>query len=299
MAIALEMQEFSIAEINGIKNIITNVGAIGSGRGASSTGNNTASITIVLDLENPAADTEETVKQKLRPHFMNFPNAVFGFGSSGLGAMMGGSDIDIVLRFNDLGEGFDTAETVKRILENNVPEAEDIAVDISEGLPQVNVNIDRERAYNMGLNVVSIAAEIAASMNGVTATTFRQSGTEYNVILLLDKADRYELPDLGRIFVRSSRGTLFPVSNFASFEKTQGPVSINRETQARTIHITAGVKEGYSTRNAEAKIKALLEEDGITATFAGASENTGGMVKTFFMVIILALLLVFGVMAAQ
>jgi HAE1 family hydrophobic/amphiphilic exporter-1 len=301
-AVALELQEFSIAEIKGTKNIITNIG--NTGRALSGGGVNTASVTIVLDLENPDADSEETVKEKLRTHFADFPNASISFSSSGFSGMMGGSDIDIIVRFDDIPEGMARAEAIKRILETSVPEVQDVAIDMTEGLPSIDVQIDRDRAYNMGLNVASIASEIAAAMNGVTATTFRQSGNEYKVILQLDKEDRYELPDLGRIFIRSSRGMLYPVSNFASFEKTQAPVSINHETQMRTIHITAGVKEGYSVRSVEAKIKSLLDElgmnaAGINVAFAGSSQSTQKMLRTFILVIALALILVFGIMAAQ
>jgi HAE1 family hydrophobic/amphiphilic exporter-1 len=107
-------------------------------------------------------------------------------------------------------------------------------------------------------------------MNGITATTFRQSGNEYDVALRLAKEDRYELPDLGKIFVRSSggRGSLVPVSNFADFEKTQGPERINHEAQTRTIHITASPKKGESLTATEAAIKTILAEQGINAEFA-------------------------------
>jgi HAE1 family hydrophobic/amphiphilic exporter-1 len=136
-------------------------------------------------------------------------------------------------------------------------------------------------------------------MNGVTATSFRQGGNEFNVVLQLAKTDRYELPDLGRIFVRSSNGMLFPVSNFASFDVAQGPVSINREGQARTIHITAEVRDGHSIRQVEEKIRELLDEQGINAIFAGALQETQDTMQVFLLVIALALLLIFGVMAAQ
>jgi HAE1 family hydrophobic/amphiphilic exporter-1 len=298
-AVVLELQEFAMAEINGIKNIIVNTGT--TGQLLSSSGANTASLTVVLDLDDSGADSDKSAKEKLRSRFADFPNAVFTFSASGPGhnALMSSSDIDIVLRFDDIASGLATAETIKQILESSVSEVQDIVIDMNEGLPQISVNIDRERAYNMGLSVASIASEIAASMNGVTATTFRQGGNEYDVILQLAKEDRYELPDLGKIFVRSSRGNLFPVSNFASFERTHGPVSINHDGQTRTIHITADVKKGYSVRNVEAKIRGLLDEHGIKVSFAGASQETGEMIRTFVLVIVLALLLVFGVMAAQ
>jgi len=295
-AVALEVQEFAIAEIKGIKNIMTTVGNNGTALGGSAV--NTASITIVLDLNASNSDSDEAAKDKLRSRFVDFPNADFSFSSLDISRMMGGNDIDLVINADDLAEGIATAETIKLLLENGVPEVQDINLDIDQGLPQVNVNIDRNRAYNMGLNVTSIASEIAASMNGVTATTFRQKGNQYNVVLQLAKEDRYELPDLGRIFVRSSNGRLFPVSNFASFEKTHAPVSINHEGQARTIHITAGVKDG-PIKNAQAKIAKLLDEQGIRAAFAGSLLNTQNMMQAFILVIILALLLVYGVMAGQ
>jgi HAE1 family hydrophobic/amphiphilic exporter-1 len=157
----------------------------------------------------------------------------------------------------------------------------------------------------MGLNVASIANEIVASMNGVTATTFRHSGDkdspvgEYDVVLMLREEDRYKIPDLGRIFVRSSTGALFPVSNFASFEKTTGPVSIQREDQTRVIHITGNLREGYKAGETEAKIKALLADKDFPYSFEGEWSDTQTMMKAFVLVITLALLLVFGVMAAQ
>jgi HAE1 family hydrophobic/amphiphilic exporter-1 len=296
-AAALEIQEYVLAEIKGVKTITTDVGNSGSREG----GNNTAGITITLDLDDPRTDSNEAVKEKLRAHFSAFPNASFSFtAADGLSNAIGsGADIDIVLRADDLQKGIAEAAAIKALLETQVPEVTDSTVDMNAGLPQVKVNIDRQRAYNMGLNVASIAAEIAMSMNGVTATTFRQNGDEYEVVLRLAKEDRYAIPDLGNIFVRSSSGALFPVSNFANLEKTIAPVSINHEGQARTIHITAATQGNVSIKSAEAKIRALLDERGISARFAGESEETGKMMQTLALVFTLALLLVFGVMAAQ
>jgi HAE1 family hydrophobic/amphiphilic exporter-1 len=296
-AVALEMHEAAITEIAGTKNITA---SIGSGGGMfSSAGGNTAAVTVILDLDDPKADSSGAVKEKLRRHFSAFPGATFAFTESGLSALGADSPIDIVIRADDLAWGLDDAATVKTLLEEHMPEVQDIAIDINAGLPQVSVTIDRQRAYNMGLNIASIAGEIAASMNGVIATTYRQSGDEYDVILRLAREDRYELPNLGKIFVRSSKGALFPVSNFAAFEKTMGPEKVNHEGQARVIHVTAEVEEGKSLRATQAAIQALLDEQGISAAFSGETAETSGMLNTFALVIILALLLVFGVMAAQ
>ena len=296
-AVALTMQEIAMAQINGIQNIITNVGSTGAIIGGE--GANLASITIMLDLDAPNADNDYSAQEKLRPYFAHFPNAVFTFAAGRTAAMMGGSDIDITLHIGDLREGFATAQRVKQILETSVPEVMDVAISMNEGLPQLNINVDRNRAYSLGLNIATIAVEINAAMSGVTSTTFRQGAREYDVVLQLAPEDRHAIPDLGRIFVRSSTGMLFPVSNFADFEVTQGPVSIRRENQTRTINITADVREGFSLRAVESRIRELLEEEGIHATFAGEAEDAREMMMTFVLVIAMALLLVYGVMAAQ
>jgi HAE1 family hydrophobic/amphiphilic exporter-1 len=294
-AVALAMQEAALMEIKGAKSITSEMGSTGSNLFKKK--NSDASVTVNLDLDDPLADSADTIKAKFRAYFPAFPDAVFSFESGR--KIMSSSDIDIVLRADDLQQSLADARTIKAILENDVTEVEDVLIDMNEGLPQLDIKIDRQRAYNMGLNIASIAQEIAASMNGVTATTLRHSGTEYDVILQLAKEDRYAIPDLGNIFVRSSKGILYPVSNFAALEKTMGPVEIKREDQARIIHITANVKEGYKIGDTQNKIQKLLEAEGINCNFSGAMADVADLMMTFVKVILLALFLVFGVMAGQ
>jgi HAE1 family hydrophobic/amphiphilic exporter-1 len=295
-AVMFQLQEIAMTEINGAESVIINAGSSG-GISFSAEGNNTGSLNIKLDLENPAADSSDTAIQKLRSHFGDFPDAVFSFSSDM--DIFGGSDIDMVLRIEDIGQGLADAREIASILGENIPELIDLQIETNAGLPQVEVEIDRGRAYNMGLNVAAIAGEIAAAMNGTTATMFRYEGEEYDVVLMLQKEDRYELPDLGRIFVRSSNGLLYPVSNFASFTKTLGPVMINRENRSRVIHITGNLLDGYEAGDTETAIRSLLAGRGFAISFDGEWSNTQSMLDSFLLIITLALLLVFGVMAAQ
>jgi HAE1 family hydrophobic/amphiphilic exporter-1 len=294
--VMFQLQEIAMTEINGAESVIINAGSSG-GISFETEGNHTGGLSVKLDLENPAADSSDRAIQKLRSHFEDFPGAVFSFSSDM--DIFGGSDIDMVLRIEDIRQGLADAREIAAILDAEVPELVDLQIETNAGLPQVEVEIDRGRAYNMGLNVAAIAGEIAASMNGTTATMFRYEGEEYDVILMLQKEDRYELPDLGRIFVRSSNGLLYPVSNFASFTKTLGPVVINRENQSRVIHITANLRDGYEAGDTETKIRSLLADRGFAISFDGEWSNTQSMLDSFLLIITLALLLVFGVMAAQ
>jgi HAE1 family hydrophobic/amphiphilic exporter-1 len=243
------------------------------------------------------------VQEKLRAHFADFPTASIQF-SEGMSAMLSGVDIDMTLRVEDIEEGFREAQIIKDLLEQHIPNLTDITIDLNEGLPQVEVVIDRDRAYDMGLNVAAIASEIAASMNGMTATTFRQAGNEYSVVLQLAEEDRAKLPDLERIFVSSSTGRLVSLSNFATLEKGMGPVAISRENQSRIIHITANIEGSKRADEVENNIRSLLSEqyllpEGITIGYEGQWQTVTEMLLTFVLVISLAILLVFGIMAAQ
>jgi HAE1 family hydrophobic/amphiphilic exporter-1 len=293
LGVMLQLQEYAMAEIEGAKSVIVSAGKQGMSYG--NEGSNTGKLNIKLDLDNPSSDTAKTALEKLKLHFADFPDTVF---SLDLGEMSD-PDIDILLRVNDIRGGMEDAGNIIKIICEQVPEVGILTIDTNTGLPQVEVQIDRGRAYNMGLSVVGIAREIAASMTGITATSFNQNGEEYNVILMLEEADRSAIPDLEHIFVRSSSGGLFPVSNFASLKKSLGPVSIAREDQTRVIHITGDLHEGAGLGENIKKIEALLGEEGYNFSFSGDYAETQELMKYLVPVIILALLLVFGIMAGM
>ncbi|MDR0475070.1 MAG: efflux RND transporter permease subunit, partial [Treponema sp.] len=295
----LQVQEIAISEIVGIKSIITTVGGSGMRMGPGSGGSN--SISITLDMNKPGADTSDQVKNRLRSHFDDFPNVEFSF-DQGMGGFMGGSDIDLSLKIYDIKQGLTTAQEIKELLEERIPELLEVSIDMTAGLPQVEVVIDRNRAYNLGLSVNAIANEIAAAMNGVTATIFRYEGSEYSVVLELREEDRARIPDLGRIFISSNTGNLIPVSNFAALERGEGPVSIKRENQSRIIHITGNLANRGMVFEVENRIREILGAeylipDGMSLNYEGQSMEINDMLGIFITIIILAILLVFGTMA--
>jgi HAE1 family hydrophobic/amphiphilic exporter-1 len=302
-AVMLQLQGFAIEELGGVKSIIVDIGS--SGRAMGGAGSNRGSLTVSLDLDNPGADTSAQARTKLLAHARDFPNASMGFSQGMARAMSGGSDIDIVLRLDDIDTGLAAANEIAELLKTNVPELTEINVDMTEGLPQVEVAIDRKRAYNMGLSISGIASEISAAMDGLTATTFRYAGNEYDVVIQLTEADRAKLPDLERIFVASGNGTLYALSNFATLEKGYGPVSINRENQSRVIHITANLAvETLRTNDVENKAREVIAAnfiapEGVSLSYAGQWQEITDTTKTYALILTLAILLVFGVMAGQ
>ena len=301
-ALMLQLQEIALEEIKGAKNIIVNVGS--SGRSFGGSGSNRGELQVSLNMSNPEADNSAQVMAKLRAHFDYFPNASFSFGQGMARMLSGGSDIDIALRIDDINEGLAAAREISELIKNHVPELGEVSIDMTEGLPQVEVVVDRRRAYNLGITINSAANEIAAAMNGVTATTFRQGGNEYSVILELREEYRAKLLDLEHIFVSSNKGGLVSLSNFARLEKGLGPVSINRENQSRIIHITANAIEGSKINLIEQEVREVINSyfilpEGMGISYEGQWQNITNTTITFILIFSLAILLVFGVMAGQ
>ena len=269
--------------------------------GGSSTYSGELSITLPDYAER--IDDVDTMKAKLRAHFGEFPNASFSYSMGRMRQMAGGSDVDVAINTQDLDAGIAMAHSLMDLLSEKVTDLEDVAMDLTEGLPEVEVIIDRDRAYAFGVSVKAIAAEIDASVDGVVATTYRDSGDEYSVKLFLEESDRRKVPDLERIYVQGASG-LYAVANFATLQKGVGPVSISRENQSRIIHVTANLSSDRRAGDVEKEIDALIADtivvpDGITLTQSGSwgeVMETGGV---FLLIITMALLLVFGVMAGQ
>ncbi|MHC6204127.1 efflux RND transporter permease subunit [Breznakiellaceae bacterium SP9] len=295
----LRLQDLALSEIKGAKNIITSVGTSDGMMGGSS---NAGSLTVLLDLTVKGGDDGDSAERKLRAHFDEFPGVVFTLGADdGFGTSY---DVDISLAYSELDSGLAAAKEISEIIKQKVPSVEDLAIDLTEGIPQVEIVINRYRAYEFGLTVSAIANEIYAAMNGIDATTYRTAGNEYTVTLFLRESDRSRLPALDLIMIPADNGQLIPLANFAALEKGTGPINVKRENQSRIIHITGMILDGSGADEVNTAINKALDEnfaapEGVTLSFGGSWEETLKMLTTLGLVLSLAALLVFGVMAAQ
>lgn len=293
-----DFYEYIQDEVQGYENIVVSVGT--GQRGGSSDSSYKGSISIYLPDASEQIDTAEQVKSKLRAHFNDYPNATFTF-DDGMMQQMGGSDIDIVFRSNDLDAANNLAKEIKTLIQTNISSVTEPQIDMEDGLPQVEIKVDRARAASFGISVMSIANEINYCINGYTATTYNLNGDSYDVVVYLNDEDRSEIPDLEKIFVEGNNG-LVSVANFAEVIRGTGPVSIARENQTRIIHLTASISDGSNAGAVESQIKELISDsivipESVSVTYEGSWQNTTSTAKIFAIVIALAIVLVFGVMA--
>jgi HAE1 family hydrophobic/amphiphilic exporter-1 len=266
-------------------------------------GSNSGSLRINLVPYKERTVTADEIKAKLRRHFNEFPGVTFNFSGGFGGGMMSGNPVDIVLRTDDLVKGKAIADKIVMLLREKLPEATEPRVDLQDGLPQIEIVIDREKLYDLGLNTVTVGNEIKAAVDGVTATKFKSSGNEYDVVLILAEADRSSRPALDHIFINSQRAGRVPLSSFASYKEGTGPLNISRENQSRVIHVTAGSQPGTRLNVLEEKVRNLVTseipaEEDVVIEYKGDNAEFVKMFINFVLILIVAAFLVFGVMAS-
>lgn len=278
-------------EIKGYKTIITTIGTGGTAY--------KGSIQIQLPPSDQQIDSDAVIQQKLRAHFNDFAGARFGFRQGMRGQMMG-SDLVLKIRSNSIDKAMEVASKTQEAMEK-VPDVGEVSIDIDKGLPQVEISVDRQRAYSFGVDVTTVAREIYNAINGVTATVFRSEGKEYDVKVMYRNEDRQKISNLEEIFVKGSKG-MVSVANFATVKKGLGPVSIKRENQARFVTVSADIKTDKNANEVEDEIKESIKNtfiipEGVTILYEGAWKTMKEQGVAYGGIILMAILLVFGVMA--
>lgn len=285
------LEQICYDEVKGYKTIIT---TIGSG-GTSYKGN----IELKLPITEEQIDSAVDIQNKLRKHFEDFAGVRFGFRQN-MSRQMTGSDIKIKIRCDDLDLSLKTANKISEVM-SKIKDLGESSIDIEEGIPEVEVVINRQRAYAFGVDVTSVAREINYAINGVNSTTYRSAGKDYDVVLMYQKEDRQKVLDLEQIYVNGSAGKV-SVANFAEVKRGLGPVSIKRENQTRIVTITADLISDRNAYEVESEIKdgianSFIVPDEVTLIYDGAWKNMQDQGKVYGLIILMAIILVFGVMA--
>ena len=303
-AVLKQLELIAKHRIRGYEKMIINAGVGGM---FSARGSNAGHLQIQLPPFDERIETAEDIKDIMRPYFNNFPGVSFTFGGGffggGGGGMMGGNAVNIRLRTDDLAMGKVMAENIAELLRTRLPEVTEPEIDLEDGLPQIEIRLDRDRMYALGLNTFIVGNEIRAAVDGIVATRFSSGGRDYDVLLILAEADRNTRPALDHIFVNSQIAGRVPLSSFVYYVEGTGPITIRRENQSRVINITANARPGTRLNILQNRVESLITseipiDDNVIIEFAGANEEMINLVRNFILICIVAIFLNFGTMAS-
>lgn len=245
----------------------------------------------------------DTVAEEIRLKLADIVGAKISVGAMDATSMMasGGGPISVQIRGDDLNVLRDLSDDVAEIIKG-IPGTREVEASLTDGQPELQVRIDRQRAAAYGLTPMQVSNEIKAAMEGMVATRYKVEGEEIDVRVKFAHQEEKDLDYLSNITIPTPSGVFVKLSQLATFETAQGPVSIDRTDQVRIATVSASLLN-RDLKSVIEDIQAQTDElplpAGYTIDFGGDNQEMMESFASLAVALLLALILVYSVMAIQ
>jgi multidrug efflux pump len=166
--------------------------------------------------------------------------------------------------------------------------------------PELRIHIDRDRAATLGVSVEDLSRTLQVLFGGSDLSQIKVGGKEYDVIAQLNRESRLTPADLDRLYVRNNRGDLVQISNVVRHEEGAGPTGINHFNRFRASTLE-GTPMGLPLGTVVERVEQMMAADhpDVRYAWAGETSDLKDAGQGFIFVIILALIVVYMVLASQ
>lgn len=151
------------------------------------------------------------------------------------------SELGIKLYGDDLALLASKGAEIAKVL-RTVPGNADVSVETTEGLPVLNIVLNRDAIARYGINVADVQQVIESAVGGGAAGEIIQGNKRFDLVVRLAKSYRQDPEAIGRITVPSPKGGAIPLAQLATIESIEGPVQISRENGQRRVVIQSNVR---------------------------------------------------------
>ncbi|MDR7149475.1 multidrug efflux pump [Hydrogenophaga palleronii] len=177
-----------------------------------------------------------------------------------------------------------------------------VDTDLRLNKPEIRMDVDRERAADMGVGVDVIARTVETMLGGRTVTRFKREGEQYDVVVQTVSANRSTPEDIDRLFVRGRGDAMIPLAALVTTREVVVPRELNHFGQRRSASITANISPDYSLGEALQFMDQVADEilpAGYTTDLNGQSREFRKSSGSLAIVFALSLLFIYLVLAAQ
>src|SRR6056297_629049 len=218
-----------------------------------------------------------------------------------IGNRRGGLPIQYVLQAQTLGQ---LEDVIPEFLQeaNQDPAFVFAEIDLKFNRPELQVEIDRNRARTLGVSVRDIAQTLQLSLSGSRFGFFIMDGKQYWVIGQMDRQYRNEPIDLKTIYVRSQDGALLQLDNLVTVSERSSPPQLYRFNRFKSATVSAQLAPGYTIGEgieAMDEIAARVLPESIITDLTGPSRDFAESAASLLFIFALALVLIYLVLAAQ
>ena len=265
------------------------------------TSGNQSSISCTLVDKTKREKSTSEIIEEVRQQVRHIPGAHITVSESSSMMSMVGGGVTVEI----MGDDLDTLQSISQQLEAQLKDVKglrEMTSSIAKQDSQIAIKLNREKIRQYGLTGSQVASQVKDSVSGLKATTLKLDGTEMDIRITYPDEVVTSSTQLGNLSIRTRSGVYIPLSSVADILMDETPSSIQRLNQTRYVTLTASVF-GRDTGSVGSDIQAIIDQmslpNGYSARLGGNNEM---MVETFSslgLVIVLAIILVYLVMAAQ
>ncbi|MCM8763294.1 MAG: efflux RND transporter permease subunit, partial [Candidatus Omnitrophica bacterium] len=214
----------------------------------------------------------------------------------------GGKRISLEIIGHSFEETDALAAKIKELLES-IPGVVDVVISRESNRPELRIEVDREKAAVLGLNMSTLAGEVRTYIQGAVASRYREKGKTYDIYVQLEEESRSTLEDIENLSIVSPiSGKQIKLSNVARIYETSIPEVIERLNRERVVRVECNTyrrSPGKIIEDLKNALKKIAIPQDILINFGGEAEEQQKAFKDLFFLMILGIALVFMIMAAQ
>ena len=241
------------------------------------------------------------IADNLRADLAKYPEVNTYIVSSG-GGMGGQNSVDVELYCYDLDITDKFAADLKSRMEK-VPGCSEVSISREEYTPEFQVDFDREKLAEHGLNLTTAASYVRNRFNGYTASYYREDGDEYNIKVRYAPEYRESIESIENILVYNNQGVGVRVKDLGTVVERLTPPTISRKDRERMVKVSCVVAKDAVLSELVAETEKVLNDMEIPSSLmyeiGGAWEDQQESFADMIMIMVLIVILVYIVMASQ
>lgn len=218
-----------------------------------------------------------------------------------IGDRRGGFPLQFVIQAGEI-------EKLKKVLPdfmakaNASPKFAFVDLDLKFNKPEINITIDRDKARNLGVNVLDIAQTLQLGLSGSRFGNFIMDGKQYQIIGQVERADRNEPLDLKTLYVKNKRGELIQMDNLVTFEELSSPPQLYRFNRYSSAKVSAQLANGVALGEGIMEMERIADEvldESYTTSLDGASREFSESSSSIYVAFLIALAIIYLILAGQ
>ena len=246
--------------------------------------------------------SQQQIALQLMPKFLGLPGVLaFPINPPSLGQGFRSSPVQFVIQGPSYEE-LDQAMGGFMAKAAQFPGLVNLDTDLKLNKPQISLDVNREKAAAIGVEVDDIGKTLQTLLGGMQVTRFKQAGEQYDVILKLGDESRATPADMNSIYLRAKDGKLTPLGNLVAIRENAAAKELNHFNRLRAVVVSASVSPGYTLGQSLDYLNKIAKEV-LPASFLteldGQSREFMESSKTLYLTFGFALIFIYLVLAAQ